>query len=157
MAEHRRRQVAVIGVAAADEPTTSLAHEVGRLLAEAGVTLLSGGLGGVMEAASQGAQSAGGLVVGVVPGPGRGSGNPYLDVEVVTNIGHARNVILAHSADAMIAVAGSYGTLSEIAIGLKLGKPVIGLGSWEIPGVIQAVDATQAVALALENMGGNRA
>lgn len=149
--------MAVIGVAAADENTRQLAWEVGRRLAEAGAVLLSGGMGGVMEAASQGAHEAGGLVVGVVPGAMRGGGNPHLDVEVVTNMGHARNVILAHSADAMIAVAGSYGTLSEIAIGLKLGKPVIGLGSWDIPGVMPAADAADAVRLALETLGGTRA
>ena len=157
MASGRPVQVAVIGVATADEETRRQAYEVGRRLAEAGAVVLSGGLDGVMEAASHGAKDAGGTVVGIVPTQTRGSGNQYLDVEVVTNMGHARNVILAHSADAMIAVAGSYGTLSEIAIGLKLGRPVVGLGTWDIDGVIAASDPAEAVELALAKAGGSRA
>ncbi len=157
MASGRPVQVAVIGVATADEETRRQAYEVGRRLAEAGAVVLSGGLDGVMEAASHGAKDAGGTVVGIVPTQTRGSGNRYREVEVVTNMGHARNVILAHSADAMIAVAGSYGTLSEIAIGLKLGRPVVGLGTWDIDGVIAASDPAEAVELALAKAGGSRA
>jgi uncharacterized protein (TIGR00725 family) len=148
MTTGRRFQIAVIGRAACDDATAEIARRVGRAAAQAGATLLSGGLGGVMEAASRGAREAGGLVVGVTPTSGRGQGNAFLDVEIVTNMGHARNVILAHSADALIAVSGGYGTLSEIAVALKLGKPVIGLGSWDIAGVTPAADPDEAVRLA---------
>ena len=146
-------QIAVIGAGSCGEEIAQLAYEVGQAIAQAQATLLSGGLGGVMEAASRGAHKAGGLVVGVVPTSNRGSANASVDVEIVTNMGHARNVILAHSADALIAVSGGPGTLSEIAIGLKLGKPVIGLRTWEIEGIIRAENASQAVNMALVRMG----
>jgi len=147
-------QIAVIGAGSCDAETAQTAYEVGREIAARKAVLLTGGLGGVMEAASRGAKEAGGLVIGVLPAARRHAANPYVDVEVVTNLGHARNVILAHSADALIAVAGEYGTLSEIAVALKLGKPVIGLGTWEIKGVIAASTAPEAVRLALQRMGG---
>ncbi|MHA1569079.1 MAG: TIGR00725 family protein [Alphaproteobacteria bacterium] len=148
-----RRQIAVIGAGSCDARVAKLAYRVGQAIAEAGATLLSGGLGGVMEAASRGAQEAGGLVVGVVPTAARGSANAFVEVEIVTNMGHARNVILAHSADALIAVTGGPGTLSEIAVGLKLGKPVIGLETWEIDGVLRAESPEQAVELAVARLG----
>jgi uncharacterized protein (TIGR00725 family) len=150
---NRRPQIAVIGLAACDAETAALAQRVGAAIARAGATLLTGGLGGVMEAASRGAKEAGGLVVGVLPTGARGDGNAQLDVEIVTNMGHARNVILAHSADALIAVAGGYGTLSEIAVALKLGKPVVGLGSWAIPGATAAADPEDAVRVACQKGG----
>ena len=118
---------------------------------------MTGGLGGVMEAAGRGAKEAGGLVVGILPTAERGAANRFVDVEVVTNMGHARNVILAHSADAVIAVSGALGTLSEIAIALKLGKPVIGLETWTIEGVVAASNAEDAVQLALHRLGGRHA
>ncbi len=147
-------QIAVSGAGSCDGHVAELAYQVGRSIARAGAVLVTGGMGGVMEAASRGAKEAGGLVVGVLPTAHRESGNRYLDVEVVTNMGHGRNVILAHSADALIAVAGAMGTLSEIAIALKLGKPVVGLESWSIEGVISASDAEQAVETALHCLGG---
>lgn len=145
-------QIAVIGAGSCDEAIAQNAYEVGQQIARAGAVLLCGGLGGVMEAACRGAKDAGGVTIGIVPGADRHSANPYVDHEIVTNAGHARNVFLAHSADAMIAVSGSHGTLSEIAIGLKLGKPVIGLGSWEIRGILSAQTAKQAVSIALEQL-----
>lgn len=147
------RQIAVIGAGSCNRQVADVAYEVGRAIAESGSILLSGGLGGVMEAASRGAKEAGGLVVGVLPTPERGSANPSVDVEIVTNMGHARNAILAHSADALIAVTGGAGTLSEIAFGLKLGKPVVGLQSWRIDGMLFAEDPQEAVRIALERMG----
>jgi uncharacterized protein (TIGR00725 family) len=148
----KRLQIAVIGLAACDAETREVAKRVGRAIAQAGAILLSGGLGGVMEAASQGAKEAGGLVIGVLPQGERHAGNQYLDVEIVTNLGHARNVLLAHSADALIAVRGGYGTLSEIAIALKLGKPVVGYKTWEIDGVLPAADPDEAVQAALAQL-----
>jgi len=149
----RKIQIAVIGAADPDEESRRRARRVGAEIAGRGLVLLSGGLGGVMEAASRGAAERGGLVVGIVPGEARESGNPFLEVEIVTDMGQARNVILARSADALIAVSGGYGTLSEIAVGLKLGKPVIGLGTWDIRGVRPADNPEQAVRLALEQLG----
>ena len=100
----------------------TLAFRVGILIAKEGCILLSGGRGGVMEAASRGASETGGLVVGIVPGS---EGNHYLDVTIRTQMGHARNAIIVESADAIIAVSGSYGTLSEIGVALRIGKPVV--------------------------------
>lgn len=125
--------VSVIGAGhAAGDRELAWAHEVGRLLAEAGVVVVCGGLGGVMEAASRGAREAGGTVVGILPGEDRGEGNGYLTVAIPTGLGHARNALVARTADALIAVGGGYGTLSEIGLALKMGKPVIGLGTWQL-------------------------
>ena len=146
-------QIAVIGAGGCDQRTYDEAYQVGRQIALKGCVLLCGGMGGVMEAACRGAKDAGGVTIGIVPTPDRGSANRYVDYEIVTNAGHARNTFIAHSADALIAVSGSYGTLSEIAIGLKLGKPVIGLGSWEIKGVLPAQTPEQAVEQAVELIG----
>lgn len=95
-----------------------------------GAILICGGLGGVMEASAKGAKEGGGVTVGVLPGSSIDQANPYIDIPIATNMGHARNTIIAQTADVLIAISGEYGTLSEIAIGLKLGKPVYGLGSW---------------------------
>ena len=109
--------------------------------------LLCGGLGGVMAAAAQGVQDAGGVSLGILPGGDRRRANPYLTYTIATNLGHARNVLIAHSADALIAVGGSYGTMSEAAIALKLGKPVIALQvTWDLPGLQRAGTPAEAVA-----------
>jgi len=135
-------QIAVIGAAQANVAEIDLAQQVGELIATQGCILLTGGRGGVMEAASKGAHMAGGLVVGIVPGS---EGNPYLDIVIRTQMGHARNVILVESADAIIAVGGSYGTLSEIGIALRIEKPVFGLKTWDIPGLKPCNDPGDAV------------
>ena len=106
--------------------------EVGRLLARAGAVLVCGGLGGSMEAASRGASAEGGTVLGILPGSNRSGGNPYLTVSIPTGMGEARNTLIVRSSDALIAVAGEFGTLSEIAFALKTGVPVVGLGTWEL-------------------------
>lgn len=125
--------VSVIGPGEAPaEGDLERAEEVGRLLAEAGAILVCGGLGGVMEAASRGARSAGGTVVGILPGESREDGNAFLTVAIPTELSHARNAIVVRSGDAVIAVGGEYGTLSEIGLALKMGTPVIGLGTWEL-------------------------
>jgi hypothetical protein len=144
------RVVAVIGTARATAAQRRTAEEVGRLLAEAGVVVLTGGLGGVMEAASRGAKKAGGLVVGIVPDD---SGNRWIDVLIRTRLGDARNAVLANTASAFVAVGGSHGTLSEIAFALKRGKTVAGLGTWRIPGVRRARSPREAVRLALRPRG----
>ena len=147
--EERRSPVvylAVVGASKASPEIYDLAVAVGREAGRRGWVVVTGGLGGVMEAAPRGAQEAGGLTLGILPGGDRGEANPFIQVAVATHIRHARNSIIAHTADALIAVDGEYGTLSEIALGLKLGKPVIGLRTdWKIPGVVQADSPDEAV------------
>ena len=115
-----------------DESVKAAAEEVGRLLAQAGAVLVCGGLGGAMEAASRGAAAEGGVVLGILPGLSRADGNPHLTVAVATGMGEMRNALNVRTADAVIAVAGEFGTLSEIAFALKTGVPVIGLRTWEL-------------------------
>jgi uncharacterized protein (TIGR00725 family) len=144
-------QVGVVGRGDCSREEYEAARETGQLLAKAGATLFCGGLSGVMEAACRGAKEAGGCTVGILPDTGQG--NPYLDVVIRTGMGHARNVILVHSSDAIIAVGGSYGTLSEIAIALKTGVAVYGYMSWEIPGVITCETPVKAVTAAISAAG----
>jgi len=124
--------IAVIGGSKATPEEAVAAEAVGRALAEGGAVLVCGGRGGVMEAACRGAKSAGGLTIAILPGADRSEANPFVDVSIVTGIGLARNAIVARTAQAAIAVGGSYGTLSEIAYALMFGVPVVGLGTWEI-------------------------
>ena len=135
------------GRASADEER--LAEAVGRGLAEAGAVVVCGGLGGVMEAACRGASSAGGVTVGFLPGSDRAAANAFVGVAIATGLGEARNALVVRAADALVAVGGEYGTLSEIALALKTDTPVVALGSWEIDGVIRASSASDAVERAL--------
>jgi uncharacterized protein (TIGR00725 family) len=147
----RRACIGVIGAGVCDAEIAEKAFEVGRAIAQEGAVLLCGGLGGVMEAAARGAKSAGGLTIGILPGPSAEDANPYIDVPIVTDMGHARNVILVRSCDAVIAVAGGFGTLSEIAVACKIGIPCVGLATWRIaPEVCGEEDPAHAVALALQ-------
>jgi uncharacterized protein (TIGR00725 family) len=141
--------VAVVGPGAASPEQEAVAEEVGRLLARGGAVVVCGGLGGVMEAACRGARSEGGTAVGILPGLDRGAANPFVSVAVPTGLGEARNALVVRAADALIAVGGAYGTLSEIALALKAGKPVIGLGTWEIDGVERVEGPEAAVKMAL--------
>lgn len=136
-------QIAVIGAAWEDPDLIFLAESVGRLLAGAGAVLICGGMGGVMESACRGAKGAGGTTVGILPDTG--NGNPYLDIIIRTGLGHARNVLVAQSGDAVIAIGGNYGTLSEIAISLKTGRRVFGLCTWDIEGVVACGSPEEAV------------
>lgn len=146
----RSRVLAVIGAGSSDAATDAIACEVGRLLAQAGCVLITGGLEGVMVAASRGAHEAGGLVIGVLPGSFPAEANPYVSVAVATGLGDARNAVLANTAEAFIAVGGAYGTLSEIAFALKRSKRVVGLGTWDVdPAVLKASSPEEAVRLAL--------
>lgn len=125
--------IAVIGAGeGAAQDVCATAEEIGRRLAEAGATVVCGGLGGVMAAAARGAQSAGGMAVGILPGTDRTAGNEHLTLAIATGLGEARNTVVVRTADAVIAVGGGYGTLSEIGFALKIGRPVIGVGTWEI-------------------------
>lgn len=124
--------IAVIGGAQAFKQDLGLAEEVGRELAKKGATLVCGGLGGVMEAACRGAASEGGVTIGILPGESRRMANKYVQIPIVTGMGYARNVAVVKSAQAIIAVGGSYGTLSEIGHALQNGIPVISLGTWSL-------------------------
>jgi uncharacterized protein (TIGR00725 family) len=114
--------------------------------------LVCGGLGGVMEAACRGAKGSGGLTVGILPGADRAAANPFVDVAIPTGLGEARNALVVRAADAVIAIGGGYGTLSEIALALRAGKPVVGLGTWEIAGVVTVSGPEAAVETVLRDL-----
>jgi uncharacterized protein (TIGR00725 family) len=145
--------IAITVIGAGDAPTSNceLAFAVGRELAMRGAILVCGGRGGVMEAAASGARSAGGHTIGILPGYDRHAANPHIEFAIATSIGEARNVIVVASGDAVIALAGEAGTLSEIGLALKLGRPVVALRAWpHIPGLARADDLAAAVTLALD-------
>lgn len=149
--------VSVIGGGDAPPDEREQAQRVGRLLAEGGAVVVCGGLGGAMAAACEGAHEAGGVTVGILPGTDRNAANPHVDIAIPTGLGDARNVLVVRAADAIVAVSGEYGTLSEIALGLATGVPVIGLGTWNLTrrgvsdeAVLRADDAEEAVRMALE-------
>ena len=143
-------QIGVSGGGTCTASVAQLAEETGRRLAEAGAIVICGGLGGVMEAASRGARAGEGLAVGIVPGHAHREANPHVDVVIVTGLGHARNALVARSSHALIALPGEHGTLSEIALALKMGIPVIGLQAWgEIQGVVLTMRPEEAVSEAL--------
>jgi uncharacterized protein (TIGR00725 family) len=155
MAE-RRRFIAVIGGSDCTSEEARLAEEVGREIARNGAVLVCGGLGGIMAAASKGASAEGGLAIGILPGDRREAANPHINIPVVTNLGEARNVIIVKSAEAVIAVGGGYGTLSEIGHALRNGTPVVGLNTWSLSrnnqpdnSIVQAKDPADAVKKAL--------
>jgi uncharacterized protein (TIGR00725 family) len=152
MMEIRKKvRIGVIGGGSPEAEALEIAFEVGKLIAEKGAILVCGGLGGVMEAASQGAKKAGGMTVGILPGNSPEQANPYIDIPIATNMGHSRNSLVALNSDVLIAINGQYGTLSEIAFGCIYKKKIIGLGTWDIKGIIQAETPEQAVNLALSN------
>lgn len=124
--------ISVIGASNCSDEEAHVAEEVGRELARRGVIMICGGLGGVMEAACRGATSEGGMTVGILPWDRRSDANPYVRIPIVTGIGYARNAIVAKSADAVVAIGGGYGTLSEIAYAMQSGVPVVGLGTWAL-------------------------
>ncbi len=150
------KYISVIGASHCDEATAGLARETGRLIAGAGAVLVCGGMGGVMEAACRGAKSKGGSTVGILPGLDAAGANSWLDLRILTGIGHARNLAVAASGDVAIAIGGEFGTLSEIGLALKCGRTVIMLGGWEISrdgeiprGIVPAATPAEAVRLAL--------
>ena len=161
MSEKRNKIIAVIGGEKPSPEEARLAEEVGRELVKRGATLVCGGLGGVMEAACRGASSEGGLTIGILPGDKAEAANPYVQIPIVTGMGYARNVFIVKSAQAVIAIDGSYGTLSEIAYALDSGIPVIGLNTWALSkngqpdnSIIPAQNPAEAVNKALNLIGG---
>ncbi|TAH34292.1 MAG: TIGR00725 family protein [Planctomycetota bacterium] len=146
-----KRLIAVLGAGECENGVAEKATEVGRLLADAGCVLITGGLGGVMEAASKGAAKAGGSVIGILPGAAGTDGNAFVGIPIATGMGDARNAVIANTAEAFIALGGAYGTLSEIALALKRGKKVVSLDSWAVdPRILKAETPEQAVRFALE-------
>ena len=143
--------IAVIGAGQCENSIYQLAFQVGEEIAKRGAILVCGGLGGVMEAAAKGAFMAGGITVGILPGPSSNSANPYIKIPVATDMGQARNVIIAHTADGLVAISGGAGTLSEIGHGLKIGKPIVGLKTIpNIRGVNYVDTAQEAIARIFE-------
>src|ERR687893_2704154 len=148
ISENRRLYVAVVGSGTATGELYERAREVGRLVAERGAVVVCGGLSGVMEATARGATETGGTALGILPDEDRGRANAYLSYSVATGAGHARNLAVVCSGDVVIAVGGEYGTLSEIGLALKVGRPVVALGSWDLGGHVTAAaspeDAVEA-------------
>jgi len=149
--------IGVIGGGEVSTQVAGIAEEVGREIARREAVLVCGGMGGVMEAACKGAAEEGGLTIGILPGDGRYGANPYVQIPIITGIGYARNAVVVKSSQAIIAVDGSYGTLSEIAFALQSGIPVIGLDTWSIAiggspddSIIIASNAEEAVNRAIE-------
>ncbi|UCD19444.1 MAG: TIGR00725 family protein [candidate division WOR-3 bacterium] len=142
----RRKIIAVIGGSEASDKHLKIAEEVGSLIAERGAILITGGMGGIMSAASKGAKESNGLVIGVLPTVDRESANPYVDIPIVTGLSNARNFIIARTCDCAVAIDGKYGTLSEIAYCLMYDVPVIGIDTWTIEApIIPAENAREAV------------
>jgi len=157
---NKQKFIAVIGGNQCSPEGECVAEEVGRELAKRGAILVCGGLGGVMEAACKGAYSAGGMTIGILPGDSRQAANPYIQIPIVTGVGYARNVIVVKSAQAIIAIDGSYGTLTEISYALQNGIPVIGLNTWDLSksgqpdkSIIPAQSPAEAVNKALDLAG----
>ncbi len=145
-----KKIIGVIGGRRTEKALLKQAEEVGSLIAKKGAILICGGLTGVMEAVSKGAKNEGGLTVGILPHNDTKEANPYIDVPIATGLGIARNFIIARASDVLIAIGGEYGTLSEIAYALQMGKSVVGIKTWDIKGVINATNAVDAVNKAFE-------
>jgi uncharacterized protein (TIGR00725 family) len=146
-----RRYVAVCGASEATPSQLVAAREVGRLLARKGAVVINGGFGGVMGAASEGAASAGGTVIGILPDTDRGGANPHLTLALATGLGQARNTVIVTAADSVIAIGAGWGTLSEIAIARRLDRPVFALDSWDVKGLEVVDTPAEAVKRALED------
>jgi len=140
----------VIGSGDPEKSHDSLAEKVGKLLAGRGAVLVCGGLSGIMEAASRGSERAGGMTIGILPGTDKRDANPHIVLPLPTGMGVARNVLVVQASDAIIALPGGPGTMSEIALALNIGKPVIDLGNWNIAGTLKTASADEAVTAAME-------
>ena len=146
-----RRYVAVCGASEATPSQLQAAREVGKLLARAGAVVINGGFGGVMGAASEGAAVEGGTVVGILPDPDRAEANTHLTIAIATGLGQARNAVLVTAADSVIAIGQGWGTLSEIALAQRLGRPVFALDTWDVKGLDVVHSPAEAVNRALED------
>jgi uncharacterized protein (TIGR00725 family) len=148
-----KKYIGVIGASSCPPEICKLAEEVGAEIAKAEAILICGGLGGVMEAVCKGAKEQGGITIGILPGVNKDEANPYVDFPVPTGLGEGRNVLIVRSADVLIAISGGYGTLSEVGFALRLGKPLVSLGSWDVSDeILKAETPKQAVNLALTQL-----
>lgn len=136
--------IAVIGGHSCSPDIAKIAQEMGKEIARMGATLICGGLGGVMQAACKGAKSSGGKTIGILPGHDKKEANPYVDIPIVTGLGYMRNNLVVKNSDIVIAIDGKEGTLSEIAFTLQMKKPILGINTWDIPGIIRVKDAQEA-------------
>jgi uncharacterized protein (TIGR00725 family) len=153
----RKIFIGVIGAGACTDEVARLAGEVGEGIAKAGAVLVCGGMGGVMEAACKGAKRQNGVTVGILPGTDKGQANPFVDYPIATGLGEGRNLLVVRNSDAVIALPGEFGTLSEIAFSLRLGKPVVGLSTWQVSDkIIQAKNPAEAVSIALDRARASR-
>jgi uncharacterized protein (TIGR00725 family) len=146
----RKKVVGIIGASQCSLEEYQKAYDLGKFIAESGYLLVCGGLTGVMEGASKGATDAGGIVLGIIPYADPSKANPYVTIAVATGMGHARNSVIVNTSNVLVAVGGEYGTLSEIALALKMGKMVIALDSWSIPGVVKVSSVNEAIKLIKE-------
>jgi uncharacterized protein (TIGR00725 family) len=137
--------IGVVGPGEASEDELAAAEEVGAGLASLGAVVVTGGLGGVMEAACRGARSRRGRTLGILPGEDREAANGWVEIAVATGLGELRNGLVVRACDALVAVGGGHGTLSEVALALKLGRPVVGLGTWAVHGVNEVTTPAEAV------------
>jgi hypothetical protein len=144
-----KRCVGVVGPGDASAAELAVAEEVGARLVDLGATVVTGGLGGVMEAACRGAKSRRGLTIGLLPGLDRSEANGWVDVAIATGLGEIRNALIVRTSDALVVVGGGAGTLSEIGFALKHGRPVIGIGTFQVEGVVQVASAAEAADLAV--------
>ena len=138
--------IAVIGGHSCSPDIARIAEEVGKGIARMGATLICGGLAGVMEAACKGAKSVGGKTIGILPGHDKNEANPYVDIPIATGLGYMRNNLVVKNAEIVVAIDGKEGTLSEIAFALQMKRPVLGIKTWDIPGIIKVKDAQEAIA-----------
>ena len=137
--------IGVIGSHSCDRKTAKLAQELGKEIAKMGAILVCGGLGGIMQAAAKGAKEHGGITVGILPGENKSDANPFIDIPIATGLGYTRNTLVTTAADIIIALPGKYGTLSEIAFALNAGKTVLGIGAWDIKGIVKTRSPQEAI------------
>lgn len=143
----KKIKIGIIGGAKPPPKFREVAYQVGRMVAEKGAILVCGGLSGTMEAAAKGARDHNGLTIGILPGYSPRDANPYIEIPIATGLGYSRNSLVAMNSDILVAVDGEYGTLSEIAYGCIYGKKIIGIGTWNIPGVRMVQTAKEAMDL----------
>jgi len=148
---HRKPIIAIIGAGKCSKKLREMAADVGRHIAENGGVVVCGGLGGVMEGAARGAKEAGGTVIGIIPSDNKNDANEFIDYVIPTGFGEGRNVVIVRTADAIIALPGKYGTLSEMALALHAGKPLVSVSAWKLGDEVKQVDdPIEAAKLALE-------
>ena len=151
MISKRKPVIAVIGAGQCSKKLQDMAAAVGRYIAENGGVLVCGGLGGIMEGAARGAKEAGGTTIGIIPTDNKADANAFIDYVIVTGLGHARNILVVNTADAIVALPGKYGTLTEMAFALNAGKPIVSVSAWKLGEEIrQAEDPLEAARIALE-------